>query len=117
MLFKLGKKIWILVLLIVFVVFANGTWSVYQKSSFASENRELAQKELEELKVREIALREELVRLETKRGLEEEVRQKFDVGLEGEKMIVLVDAPEKKKLIEPREYTLWEKVVRMLGFK
>jgi len=110
-------KIALLVLLLVFVLLAKGTWAVYKKASFAKYNRDLAENELTVLYEREEALQEELTRLGTQRGLEEEIRQKFDVGREGEQLIVLVDAPEPAEVLEFREPTVWEKIVEFFGFK
>jgi len=110
-------KIALLVLLLVFVLLAKGTWAVYKKASFAKYNRDLAENELTVLYEREEALQEELTRLGTQRGLEEEIRQKFDVGREGEQLIVLVDALEPAEVVEFREPTVWEKIVEFFGFK
>lgn len=106
-----------LILLIVLVAFlAKGVWGVYQKSSYAKDNRERAEQELNDLHAREGALTEELSRLDTPRGLEEEIRHKFDVGHEGEQLIVLVDAPEPE--VPPQVYapSVWERLVDFLGF-
>jgi len=110
-------KIALFVLILIFVLFAKGTWGVYQKASFAKDNRDRADQELEVLHTREEALREELTRLDTKRGLEEEIRHKFDVGLEGEQLIILVDAPEPEAVVEPYIPSVWEKIVTFFGFK
>lgn len=110
-------KIGLLILVIVFAIFAKGTWSVYQKASYAEENHDRAQQELQEIVAREEALKEELERLNTERGLEEEIRQKFDVGREGEQLIVLVDAPDVEPVAEIKEPTIWEKIVELFGFK
>jgi len=110
-------KIGLVALVVLFAVFANGTWSVYKKASFSKENRQMAEQELAELHERSAALEEELARLDTERGVEEEIRQKYDVGREGEKLIVLVDAPEPKVVVPVLEPTIWEKLVRFLGFR
>lgn len=110
-------KIGLIALVAIFAIFANGTWSVYKKATFAKENRQMAEQELAELHEREAALKEELSRLDTKRGLEEEIRHKFDVGREGEQLIVLVDAPDPEPVVEPKEPTIWERIVGLFGFR
>lgn len=110
-------NIGLVVLLIVVAIFAKGTWSVYTKAKFAEENRTQAEQELEKLEEREAALNEELVRLNTQRGLEEEIRQKFDVGKEGEQMIVLVDAPDPEPEVVVEEPSIWERIVEIFGFR
>jgi cell division protein FtsB len=111
------RKISLIVLVIVFAIFASGTWNVYKKEEFARENRQMAEKELEDLRQRETALTEELTRLNTKRGLEEEIRQKFDVGRDGEQLIVLVDAPDPEPVVVLSEPTIWQRIVGFFGFK
>lgn len=110
-------KVGLVVLIIIFVVVAKGTWAVYKKASFAKYNRDLAKQELTGLYEREEALQEELTRLGTQRGLEEEIRQKFDVGREGEQLIVLVDALEPEEVAEFKKPTIWEEIVEFFGFK
>ncbi|MAZ67170.1 hypothetical protein CL652_00110 [bacterium] len=110
-------KAGLVALVIVFALFANGTWSVYKKASFARENRKMAEKDLTELRSREAALQAELNRLNTERGLEEELRQKFDVGRKGERLVVLVDAPDTELVTEFAKPTVWEKIIVFFGFK
>jgi len=109
-------KIGLIILAIIFTVFARGTWGVYEKARFAKENREQSEQNLRELEERERALEEELVRLNTSRGLEEEIRHKFDVGRDGEQLVVLVDAPEPEVVTDVREPNVWERMVRFFGF-
>jgi len=109
-------KIGLIVLLIIFAIFAKGTWSVYQKASFAKGNRDRAEQELKSLIEREESLRAELERLGTERGVEEEIRQKFDVGRTGEQMVVLVDAPEPEKVVELEEASIWKRIGKLFGF-
>ncbi len=73
---------------------AHATWNAYAKERMASENREKIARELEAVKQREAYLEKELARLTSERGVERELRQKFDVGREGEEIIVLVGESE-----------------------
>ena len=109
-------KIALIVLLILFIIFARGTWGVYQKSAYAKGNRVQAEQELAELHTREEALQEELNRLETPRGLEEEIRHTFDVGLEGERLIVLVDAPDPEPVVQEEQRSIWQRITNFFGF-
>ena len=54
--------------------------------------------------------------MNTERGLEEELRQKFDVGRAGEGLVVLIDPPESVEQKEILEKTLWQKIVGFFGF-
>lgn len=113
----LFSKVTLFILVVLVIVFARATWNVYQTSSFAHENRVTAERELFELEERANVLRSDIAHLETRRGIEEEIRQTFDVGKEGEKLIVLVDAPEIASPPPPAEKTIWERIVSFFGFK
>ena len=72
---------------------ALSVWGVYTQERQTRITKGERQAYLEELQVREAALNEEIARLRTDRGIEEEIRQKFEVAKEGEEVIVIVDAP------------------------
>ena len=81
-----------LVLLAVLLVIAlNSTWKMYEKASLAREQKVRLQKELEDLKVREVDLQAKIANLKTERGLEEEIRGRFSVAKNGESVVVVVD--------------------------
>jgi len=79
------------VLILVFFVFARATWKMYQQDALSRENLRLAQDQLAVLRDRQSDLEEKLKRLETSRGIEEEIRVNFSVVKEGEKVINLVE--------------------------
>lgn len=110
-------KIGVIVLLIIFILFARGTWGVYKKSSFAKENKDRASQELKSLYEHEVMLTKELEHLGTKRGMEEEVRHKFDVGREGENLIVLIDSPQEEVFVEQKDTSIWSRIVGFFGIK
>ena len=62
------------------------------------------------MKKREEFLNKELYNIRTNRGKEAEIRAKFDVGREGEKLVVLVDAEESVIIQEPKELGFLEKI-------
>lgn len=109
-------KVGLVVLLIIFVLFAKGTWGVYKKASFAKENRIRAEDQLRELREHEAVLSEELEKLKTERGMEEAIREKFDVGREGEHLIVLVDVPQPAIVPEAQETTIWSNIKGFFTF-
>lgn len=105
----------IIVLLIFVGVLARGTWGVYQKAQFAKESRDQARLQLAELTQREASLQEEIDRMNSPRGIEEEVRQKFDVGRPGEKMVVFVDTPVVEEPHESERRTVWQRITEFFG--
>lgn len=99
------------ILVIIVIWFSFAVRSMYKKESDTRLKR-IEQKEiLEELKTREWSLSEEIERLSTEYGIEQEVRSKFEVGKEGEEMIIVVDNFEEKDLnIKDIKKIFWQKV-------
>ena len=90
----LYSKVTLVILGFIVIWLAFAVWSMYKKER-DTRLRRIEQKEvLNELEGREESLREEIERLSTERGIEQEVRSKFEVGKDGEEMIIIVDNPE-----------------------
>jgi cell division protein FtsB len=99
----------ILTLLVIWLFFA--VWSIYKKERDTRLRRIEQREVLNELQGREKSLKEEIERLSTERGIEEEVRSKFEVGKEGEKVFIIVDNPEKENSPEDDSKDgLWQKI-------
>ncbi|MDP2598582.1 MAG: hypothetical protein Q8P49_02005 [Candidatus Liptonbacteria bacterium] len=85
--------------LILLAVLATGVmhaaFSMYQKGQEASTRREKAVAELRELEMREKELSEDISLLSTERGVEAEIRERFMVAKEGEKVIIIAEPEEK----------------------
>ena len=86
-------------------------FSMYKKERDTRLRRIEQREVLNELESREESLREEIERLSTERGIEEEVRSKFEVGKEGEEVVIIVDNPEAEDSnIKDLKKTFWQKV-------
>jgi cell division protein FtsB len=83
----------LVVILAVVVLLGRAAFVMYGKEREARRNAAAAAEELVAVKEREEYLEKEIARLETERGVEEEIRKKFRVVKEGEQLIVLVDSP------------------------
>lgn len=84
----------IILLGVILVIFFRAAWGAYldeRETQIVKQQRVVY---LDELKDREASIQTEIDRLNTSRGVEEEIRQKFEVAKEGEGVIVIVDAPE-----------------------
>ena len=85
--------------------------SAYNRYEIAAETKEklnIKQAELESLQERAGTLEAQVRYLEDDRGVEEELRSRFDVAKEGEDVVVLVDEhPEEEKTttVEPSSNT------------
>lgn len=82
----------------VVILFAvgEGAWKVSQKAVVARTERDIAERSLEELRMRTEELQVSLVRLKSDQGIEEEVRQKYTVARKGEEVVVVIDEQAKK---------------------
>ncbi len=87
----------ILILGILTVLIARGAWGMYTKSTEAKAKRDKATTELQELQKYEAQLNQDISTLSTERGQEGEIRDRYMVAREGEKVIVVTD-PDKKEV-------------------
>jgi cell division protein FtsB len=95
---------------LLFVVAILLSVSAYNRWEIARETEvklEAKQRELQALSERAATLGAKVHYLEDERGVEEELRSRFDVAKEGEDVVVLIDDPAAtdtaNRLIEPEE--------------
>lgn len=107
----LYSKPTIIILGFIVIWLSFAVWSMYKKEHDTRLKRIEQREVLNELEDREGSLREEIERLSTERGVEEEVRSKFEVGKDGEEIIIIVDNPEAENIIQNNnKKTFWQKV-------
>ncbi len=99
------SKISIVLLLAICFFLAKGLVGVHDKARESMDRRNLSAGRLNQLNSREEQLKKEIQRLESRVGLEEELRNRYSLSKEGEKMIVIVDKSDKKtsKTVEEEE--------------
>ncbi len=88
-------------------------WHAYRAERTAQQSQADLAAELAKLEDRAHTLEGNLNDLEDPRGVEAELRQRYDVGKEGEQVIVLVDndkPKEEQPAPPPKEPTLWERL-------
>ena len=88
---RLYSPIVLIILLIITVALLNASWGALQKKRESDRNAERVKKELEALESQEQSLSVTIDRLQTNTGIEEEIRQKFNVAKDGEKVIIIVE--------------------------
>ena len=81
----------LVILIIASIVFAKAAWNIYQKKLESERGKEKASAELVELEKRQQELSLNINLLKTKTGIEKEIRDKFSIAKEGEKIIVIVE--------------------------
>jgi cell division protein FtsB len=100
----------LLVLLIVLIVVGRGVWLLWVKNKLARDNLISSEAHLSQLEKRREMLEIKLTKLETPRGVEEEIRTNFSVVKPGEKVINIVN-PDKSTstptTTPPRHWWQW----------
>lgn len=84
------SKVSLLIAFAILVFMSLSTFNIYKKYRESYENKKSAKQELENLEQRNRELSSRIERLRTERGLEEEIRKKFNVAKEGEGVVVIV---------------------------
>jgi cell division protein FtsB len=107
------KKISIFIILIVLlVVLLNSARKVYEKKVEVQNTLTRMQAEVTQLQNRDQVLKESIKSINTKEGLEFELRQKLNVAQAGEGVAVIVDQPQPTSTsitaISP-----WQKIVNL----
>ncbi len=105
--------------IILFVLVVMMSWSAFTRYQIAKDmegRRESAERELNELKAQKASLEGQVQYLKDDRGIEAEMRRQFDVALDNEQVVVIVE-PETdetnatdstyKKVEEPAWYEFW----------
>lgn len=80
-------------LLIIVAVGVRGVWGVYKKAQESQVIREEAEATLSDLRAREAELRGDISVLSTDRGVEQELRERYDLAKADEGVIVIVEPP------------------------
>ena len=90
-------------LAVIILLFSYSVWGAYQKEAETRGKWNQRASVLDELKDRESGLQTEIDRLDTPRGLEAEIRNKYEVAKDGEEVIVIVEPPDEEATTAPSE--------------
>ena len=104
----LYSKVFLLFLFLLIILLAKGAWGVYGQERETSRKTAEKAAELKDLADRHTTLVAELKQLSTERGVERELREKYEVTKEGEEMIVLVQPPKENKSTAPKNRSVWD---------
>jgi cell division protein FtsB len=90
---------------------------MYTKQRETAEKRQQLAQSLAELKQREASLESEIDRLRTQRGVEKEIRERFNVAREGERVMVIVNESDAdKQQSEAGESSFWGSIRNIFPF-
>ena len=85
------SKVAFVFLIVLIALIGNATVNMFERYKEAKVRADRAAEELALLEERRAKLASDLERLSTPRGTEEELRRRFNVAADGEKVIVIVD--------------------------
>ena len=88
-----------LLLLVAIFFLGRASYGMYEKSRIAADQRMANLKELSDLEARKASLEEQVAKLSTPRGVEEELRNRYQVGKEGEQAVMVVDDKGNAELV------------------
>ena len=74
----------------------HSTWAVYKKKRTSDEIKNITLNHVSDLRKRNEDLQEKIDKLATVSGIEEEIRSKFSVAKDDEKMVVVIPSSEKE---------------------
>ncbi len=102
-------------LLFLALIVIGMTYSVYgalEKERDTRTTRDQRATVLDELHIREHVLQQEIDRLNTEKGIESEIRSKFEVAKDGEEVIIIVEAPEEAEedVVPEEEKGFWARL-------
>ncbi len=106
----LGKRLITVVLFIALLLAVKGAWGVYDKKQETDRLRTEAEAKMSELSERSEALSETVAKLKTEEGIEAELRRQFEVGKEGEGVIIVMDG--EPIVAETPTSTVWWKKLK-----
>jgi cell division protein FtsB len=98
------------VLFILILFFARASWQLYKKERESAANAVQSQNALNRLEDRQKVLNDEIARLQTDEGVEEEIRAKYGVSKPGEQVLIIVDDKKATTTEEKPKETWWQKV-------
>lgn len=95
----------LVVLFCLFLLFGYNVINLIEKERDTVSKKELILEKIDNLKERETSLSSSISKLETEEGIEEIIREKYQVAKSGEKMVIIVDEDRKDLQIEVKTNT------------
>lgn len=103
-------KATLIILSILVLIFAHSVWGVYQKKRESEEMKNISLQNTKELRLRDEDLKMKIERLGTQTGVEEEIRSKFNVVKDGEKIVVIVEDQSSGLSASSSVTGFWQKI-------
>jgi cell division protein FtsB len=86
----------LLVLFCILVIFIFSIVGLSEKERETAKKKDIVLTQIENLRLREKTLNQDIDKLKTEEGVEETIRDKYQVVKQGEKMVIIVDEENKE---------------------
>lgn len=107
----MSSKVTIVALFVLVFFAARGVWGVYRKAKESSASLAIAEKAYAELDNRQAVLVAQIAALKTSRGIEEEIRSRYEVAKPGEEVALIVDDATATPAATSSEPSWWDELV------
>lgn len=100
----------LLVLLFMVIIFAYNMISLSEKERETTKKKEQILSQIDSLRERESNLKNDINKLNTESGIEETIRDKYQVVKDGEKMVVIVDNEKEENALPleiKKDHSFW----------
>lgn len=106
----------LVILALLIATLGAAAWRLYGKAEEARLTHQGAAQALEELRSRKSAVESSLSKLGTERGIEEEIRLRYQLAKPGEEQIVLVASQaQNAQNVTPEKKSFWATVMSWFG--
>ena len=111
------SPIMLLLIFCVLVLFIYNVKGLFQKEIETNKNKVAELNKINDLRKRENSLQSEINKLNTTQGVEESIRDKFQVVKPGENMVVIVNDPENHTTTPPTStsHGFWDYIKKFFG--
>ncbi len=100
----------LIVLIIFIIILLNAVWKVYRKQAITKINLNKTASVYSDLKNREETLSNEITRLKSDNGREEEIREKYGMIKANEEVIVIIDNKDNNDVNISADNSWWRKI-------
>lgn len=110
------SKPFLMILILILIFSLVSTFKVFKKMSLSRSEMKKSEERLIELEAKRTDLLAKISNIQTEEGLEREIRDKFSVAREDEKVVVIVPDEEVEPVFIEYKKTIWQKIKDFLNF-
>lgn len=107
------SKLVLVLLIILTIIILIQLYDIYFKYKISQDNTHKTAASLEILREKEIYLKSEIARLESKSGIEEEIREKYGVIKPGEEIIVILNDKNEGLKSQETNKGFWSRILSL----